>query len=172
MKILMPIATAVIVAAISLIGQFFISNRRFIPEIREERARAYSGFLAACLTGMAGVLIEKGILEDLEKPDGIYRKADEGKMRELITESLKNYNSEINRTLSTMQIVAPEAFAALGRILMTEISDYREGSSTQADMESAYSKFTERAHRDIQSLTRQSTSLKAVFSRNIKELRD
>ncbi|HUX46532.1 MAG TPA: hypothetical protein VMV58_00840 [Desulfosporosinus sp.] len=171
MKTLLTLLSAALVALIGLVGQFFISNRKFIPSIREERTKAYADFLSACLTGMNGVIIEQGILDDLEKPDGIYAKEDHDKMRNHVSEVLKNYNSEINRTLSYMQIVSPEYFANLGRILMQEISDYREDLESRTEMELAYSNFTMKAHLDIKSLKEQSTSWRSIFSINIKELK-
>ena len=61
MGALIAIFGSLLVAFVGIAGQFFISSRSFIPKIREERAIAYSSFLAACLTGMYAVTIDKQI---------------------------------------------------------------------------------------------------------------
>jgi hypothetical protein len=135
MKITQSLITAVVVAIFGIVGQFFISNRKFLPNIRQERAKAYTEFLSACLTGMRAA----GLEPEFVAPDGVAL-SDElierrNWMRNHHFESLVAYDQEINRSLAFMQIIAPDGFANLGKNLMFSISAFNTREISREEME-------------------------------------
>ena len=161
-----------LVAFVGIAGQFFISSRSFIPKIREERAIAYSSFLAACLTGMYAVTIDKQISQEIDDEFPNYRVEDEGPMRQHVSERLMAYNSEMNQNLAQMQILTPKIFSKLGNDLIQQIGLYHNNQSTKSKMDEAYSEFISRAHADLISLNKQAVGIRNVFVRKVIELEE
>ena len=159
----------ILVALVGITGQFVISNRNYIPKIREERALAYSSFLGACLTGIYAVTIEKVMLSHLDNETNQYRPEDENPMRDYIFESLMAYNSELNQHLARLQIIAPLGFNVLGRKIIEEIALVQDEKSSYENLDKAYNNFASRAHADLKSLNEQAISFRSIF-RRIKEL--
>ena len=163
---------SLLVAILGIASQFFISNRSLIPKIRQERAKAYSSFLAACLTGMYAVTIDKQISKEIDDEFPNYRMEDEGPMRQHVSERLMAYNSEMSQNLARMQILVPKIFSKLGNDLILLIGAYHNNHASKDEMDLAYSDFISRAHADLAFLNRQAVGFRNLFTRKIKELEE
>ncbi len=161
---------AVIVAVIGILGQFYISNRRFIPELRDERVNAYVKFLSACKIGLDAIGIEHEYLEHVENETNKYTTQVQLNMEEHVSERLKIYNSEMAEALPRMQIICPQTATTLGDLLTRGIADYREDKTKFEAVNTAYSNYVAFSRRDLSSLAKQSKSLKRFFATNIKEI--
>lgn len=162
--------TAAMVALIGVGGQFLISNRKYIPNIREERAKAYTNFLSACLIGMRAADLEPEFEVPIGTPlpDDVIARRDW--MRNHYFESLVAYDQEINQSLAYMQIIAPDGFANLGKNLMYSIYKFNVKEISREEMEQHYSIFAERARSDLRSLQEQSFNWKTLFKFKIREI--
>ena len=170
MKINSAIVSAVIVALIGLFGQFVISNRKFIPYIREERAKAYTEFLSACLTGIRAVTITRQLTDDSGRLPTGYSESERTRLDNHLFESMTSYDIEINRSLAYMQIVSPRDFAKMGKEVMESIAGYNQRTVSKEEMDATYARFTDRAHKDLASLKEQSTRLRSMFTNKIIEI--
>lgn len=164
------IGSAILVATLGILGQFFISNRKFIPNIRDERSKAYSSFLSACLIGIRAA----GLEPEIEVPEGVPLSEEIIRRREWMREhqlqSMVSYDEQINLSLSSMQLVSPPGFAILGKKLMYAIPEFSNRSIHREEAERHYTIFVEQAKRDLDSLLQQSLNWKSFFKFKIREI--
>lgn len=169
MSTALTLIVSVIVALIGIAGQFFISRRTYIPEIRQERFTAYSSFLGTCLKGMYALEMESTLLNSIENDLHLIREEDEEPLRQHISEQLIAYNIEMNLHLAQLQIIAPFEFVVLGRKIIEEISWIKDRKSTKDNFNAAYNAFASRAHADLDSLKKQANKFASLF-RGLREL--
>ncbi len=169
MEISVTFISALTVAIIGLFGQFWISNRKFIPTIREERAKVYADFLSASLIGMRASIMMND-LNERRKVKATPISVEDRKMHDYLLDEQIRYDDQINATYACMQIMSPKKISKIGDQLNKTIKGYSEENKTKEEMSAAYGKFVQIVHEDLESLQAQSVSLRSIFSNKIKEI--
>lgn len=169
MRISVTFISALTVAIIGLLGQFWISNRKFIPTIREERAKVYADFLSASLTGIRTGILMRDVYEERKGKPATMSQEEQNFMDYVLSEQ-DSYDIQLSATFARMQIVSPIKISKVGDQLTKAIRVYAHNNKTEEEMTAVYSLFTEKAREDLDSLNKQSVSLRSIFSNKIKEI--
>lgn len=169
MRISVTFVSAITVAIIGLLGQFWISNRKFIPTIREERAKVYGDFLSASLTGIRTGILMRDIYEERKGKSSTLSREEQA-LKDYILSEQDSYDTQLSATLARMQIVSPIKISKVGDQLTKTIRAYAHNEKTEEEMTAAYGLFTETAREDLDSLNKQSVSLRSILSNKINEI--
>ena len=170
MGYVLPLVSAAFVAVLGLIGQFVISNRRYIPTIREERTKAYADFLSTYSHGMQIVRISQQWSKDHKSELSGIPKSDFVKFEDHLIDSGNEFDKQMALAHTYMLIVSPILFNQLGQACMLAMQNYQEGKGTSDAMNLAYTEFARKAHEDLESLRVQSMRLRSIFTMKIREI--